>query len=102
MTYKQLKEKHQKEVNKFPMAFAFSQEQLAEGMRKLGLDPSQTNMITPLGGTGGFIRTSDVPAYQQMMAGHQAEMNAAIQQDTTGDGFIYQMFYAELANHEYG
>ena len=69
-------------------------------MKKLGLNPSQTNMITNIGG-GGFIRTSDVPAWQQLIQQHQMEMQAAIQQDQTGDGFIYQMFRYELANHEY-
>jgi len=29
------------------------------------------------------------------------ETKAAIDADKTGDGFIYDMFYYELANHEY-
>lgn len=30
------------------------------------------------------------------------ELQAAIAQDTTGSGFIYEMFLCELADHEYG
>ena len=101
MTYRQLKDKQSKEVHNFPLAFAFNDEQLEKGMRKLGLNPSQLDQISAIGG-GGFIRASDVPAWQQMAQRHQIEMQAGIQQDLTGDGFIFQMFYAELANHEYG
>ena len=32
---------------------------------------------------------------------HAEEMRIAIENDTTGDGFIYQMFDYELSNHEY-
>lgn len=35
-------------------------------------------------------------------ARHEKEMAAAISDDKTGDGFIYQMFLYELNNHEYG
>lgn len=100
MTYKQLKEKHSKEVHNFPMAFAFDQYQFEAGMKKLGLHPSQTDQIINIGG-GGFIRTKDSIAWNQMLHKHDLEMKQAIQQDRTGDGFIYQMFIAELANHEY-
>ena len=30
------------------------------------------------------------------------EQKKLIEEDTTGDGFIYSMFKYELANHEYG
>ena len=33
---------------------------------------------------------------------HEEERRAAIAEDKTGEGFIYQMFLAELADHEYG
>jgi hypothetical protein len=36
-----------------------------------------------------------------MFLRHALEMNIAIENDTTGDGFIFQMFDCELCNHEY-
>ena len=36
-----------------------------------------------------------------MLDRHTEEMKRAIEEDTTGDGFIFDMFYYELANHEY-
>lgn len=36
-TYVQMKERHQKEVNEFPMMWAFNNDQFAQGMKKLGL-----------------------------------------------------------------
>ena len=41
--YDEIKEKHQQRVNNFPMIFAFSQEQLYEGMKKLGLKIKKYN-----------------------------------------------------------
>ena len=32
---------------------------------------------------------------------HRRELLDAIEADSTGEGFIYDMFYTELANHEY-
>jgi hypothetical protein len=97
-TYKQLKEKHQNEVNNFPMFFAFSDKQFAEGMQKLGLDPSQTDKIYKFGSTGGFYKREDAKTLYDMFDRHDAEMKQAI---LNSDDFIIDMFYYELNNHEY-
>lgn len=47
--YKVLKEKRQQEVNSFPIAFAFSDQQFDEGMRKLGLNPTDTDKVYSIG-----------------------------------------------------
>ena len=99
--YKALRDKHQAEVNAFPMFFAFSDSQFAEGMKKLGLKPTDTNLIYKLGGTGGFYRKSDSQALHDMFARHRKEREDAVAADLTGDGYIYDMFDYELANHEY-
>jgi hypothetical protein len=101
-SYYELKKKHQQEVNNFPMAFAFSNKQFEAGMRKLGLEPTDTDKVYFLGGTGGFYRKSDAKALHEMFERHDKEMKEAINADTTGDGFICDMFSYELANHEYG
>lgn len=99
--YTELKKRHQKEVNDFPMFFAFNDKQFEEGMLKFGLDKNDTHLIYKLGNTGGFYRKSDAKALHEMFARHNAEMTEAIANDPTGEGFIYDMFSYELANHEY-
>jgi len=36
-----------------------------------------------------------------MLTRHEKEMQEAIDADTTGEGFIFEMFDHELADHEY-
>ncbi|SCJ45405.1 Uncharacterised protein [uncultured Clostridium sp.] len=98
--YLELTKKHQKESNEFPFIFAFSNEKLIEGMAKLGLKEYETNKLLSLG-NGAFIRKSDKEKLNQMFNRHEEELKKAINEDLTGEGFIYQMFDYELANHEY-
>lgn len=100
--YAEMKKQHQQEVNDFPMFFAFSDKQFAEGMKTLGLEPEDTDKIYSLRGTGGFYRKSDSEKLHGMFDRHEKELKDAIEADQTGEGFIYQMFDYELANHEYG
>lgn len=100
-TYLILKEKHQKEFNEFPLAFAFSDKQFEEGMEKLGLKKTDTDKVYSMGG-GGFYRKTDAEAFHAMIDRHDREMTEAIEADATGEGFIFDMFSYELANHEYG
>ena len=52
-------------------------------------------------GGGGYIRKKNKKALEDLFAKHRRELQEAIAADKTGDGFIYDMFYTELANHEY-
>ena len=101
-TYKVMRDKHQQEVNAFPIQFAFNDEQFKAGMRKLGLNPEDTDQVYGCGGTGGFYRRSDAPRFYEMLERHERERQKAIDADSTGGGYIFDMFYYELANHEYG
>lgn len=48
------------------------------------------------------ISTSMEPnRLRQMLHRHRAEVDAAIEADATGDGFIHQMFLYELDRHDY-
>jgi len=100
-TYETMKNKHQNEVNAFPMVFAFSVEQFKEAMAQLGLKPDETDKIYKLSGTGGLYLRSDGPKLLEMFERHAKELSDAIDSDPTGDGFVYEMFYYELSNHEY-
>ncbi len=98
--YQLLKNRQQKEFNPFPLGAAFSKEQFAEMMQKWGLTENDTDKIISIG-YGCFIRKSDRERFDEMNARLNKEMQDAIAADKTGDGFICDMFYYELANHEY-
>ena len=99
--YQEMLERHQKEVNQFPMKFAFTQEAFERGMRELGLDPAKDKeKIVAIPG-GGFIRESDKQAFLDLFARHDKERREAIADDKDGTGYLYHMFRYELANHEY-
>lgn len=99
-TYQELKDRHQKEMDAFPLGAAFSNKQFEEMMQKWGLTVKDTDKICSIG-AGCFIRKSDKEAFFSMLKRFKDETNAAIAADKTGDGFIYDMFSYELANHEY-
>ena len=101
MTYSELKERQQQEINAFPFIWAFNESQLADGMRRLGLDPEKDKDKLCSIGAGGVIRKTDAEAMRAMFDRHRRELLDAIEADSTGEGFIYDMFYTELANHEY-
>lgn len=88
--YVELKNRHQEEVNNFPMAFAFSDKQFEEGMLSLGLQPHETDEVIDIGG-GGFIRKSDRDAYINLNKRIEEEMRNAIEDVDTGEQFIFDM-----------
>lgn len=98
--YEEIREKHQKEVNEFPIGFAFSDQQFEEQMKKLGLEPNQTNEVVSIGG-GGFIKKKDIESFEAMFKKHSDEIKKEIAKDKTGEGFIKEMFQFELANYEF-
>ena len=100
--YAQLRQRQQKEFNALPLGFAFSQKQFDEMMRGWGLDPEKDlKKIYRIPG-GGYVQKKDADLLHQTTERHDKEMEAAIAEDKTGEGFIYEMFLYELDNHEYG
>lgn len=99
--YEEMYKKQQKEVNDFPIQFAFNAEQFKQGMENLGLTVEDKDKVVAVVG-GGFIRKTDEKAFLDMFRRHKAEIRGAIAADETGEGFIYEMFLYELKNHEYG
>lgn len=98
--YLEMQVRHQEELNAFPMFAAFNKEQFEEGMKKLGLKPTNMKAIQNVG-YSMFIRKKDEPAFREMCARQYKERADAITADTTGEGFIRDMFIAEMGNHEY-
>ncbi len=101
MTYRELREKQQKEFDQFPLGAAFSEKQFNEMMEKWGLKPTDTDKIYSIG-SGCYIRKSDSSLLDELWTRHSAERKQEIENDLTGEGYVYQMFAYELANHEYG
>lgn len=93
--YSKLKAKHERQVNDFPMGFAFSDKQFTEAKEKLGV--INNNELLGLS-NGGFIKKTDNNAYTILLL----EMNKEIDEAMKDDEYLYQGFLYELANHEYG
>ncbi len=101
--YAELRQRQQEEFNSLPLGFAFGQKQFDDMMQGWGLDPDKdTDKIYKLSDTGGFYKKTDAPLIRETFARHEKEMEEAIAEDKTGEGFIYEMFLCELDNHEYG
>jgi hypothetical protein len=96
MKYLLLVNAHEQEINDFRIMWAYSDEQFAEGMKKLGLKETDTDKVVAIGG-GGFLKKSDVPAFEEMMQRHDAERMEAFKDDA----FAYDAFLYELGNHEF-
>lgn len=76
-TVKEIQARHQKEVNKFEgMFFAFSNNQLAEGLEKVGLAKDAYSEIVSLG-AGGYLRKDRKQAFHEMFERHAAERKEA-------------------------
>ena len=91
--YAELRQRQQQEVNALPIGFAFGNRQFEEMMRGWGLDPEKDlDKIYRLGRTGGYYKKTDAQLIHDTFSRHDAELQAAIAEDKTGEGFIYEMF----------
>lgn len=103
-TYDEMKARHSKEYNDFTkdcVFFAFSMNQFNEGMKKIGLDPGDTDKVYSIGHGGCILRTKS-REYNGMLKRFTNEHNKAVADDKDGTGYIRQMFEYEMNNHEYG
>jgi len=95
LKYTELKNKHEKMFNDFPIAFSFSNKQLKEGMQKLGVsDISEVVSV----GAGGFVRKTDSEKLGRLIADMEKEMEDALKDKD----FLIEALLYELGNHEYG
>lgn len=103
-TYVQMKDRHRKEYTDFSencVFFAFSNDQFNEGMKKIGLNPTDTDKIYSTG-HGGFILRTHSKGQIELFKRFTEEEKQAIADDKDGTGFIREMFEYEMNNHEYG
>lgn len=96
MSYLELKRKHQDELSKFPLFFAFNEFQFEDGMNKLGLKPSETDKINRINACC-YCKKSDSKSYKNMYKRFALEKREALKDDN----YVLEMFQCEMKNHEY-
>lgn len=100
-TYKELRERHQKEIEALPLGFAFSDKQFEEMKQKLGV--TDNSELRRLGTAGTFYRKADQHLILDTFERHEEERQAAIFTPSgINTAYLEEMFYYEMCNHEYG
>lgn len=92
--YLDLIEKHRKELNEFPIAYAFNEQQLEEALAKLGAKKEECVSVA---GHGDIMRRTDVKAFHDMFERQKKELQEAM----TDKEFAEAAFRYEMDNHEY-
>lgn len=93
--YLDLVEKQRKEIEEFPIAYAFDEKQLAEALEKLGATKEE---CTSIYGHGDIVKKEDAPRFVQMLKRHTKEVQDALLSDKD---FALAAFLYEMDNHEY-
>ena len=93
--YLELKKKHQKEFDEFPIAYAFNDKQLEEALKKLGA--TKDECITVFG-HGDIVKRTDVKALLALLDRQDKEMKDCLANDAD---FAMAAFEYEMDNHEY-
>lgn len=92
--YLELLKKQRKELDEFPMAFAFNDEQLKQALEKLGATKEECVTIA---GAGDIMKKTDVPAFREMIKRHKEELFEMLKDDQAAE----EAFLYEMDNHEY-
>jgi tRNA threonylcarbamoyladenosine modification (KEOPS) complex Cgi121 subunit len=95
-TYLDLQEKHREELNNFPVAYAFSDQQLQEALKKLGVKSSK-ECVTVFG-HGDIVKKENAKPFIEMLKRHTKEIRDRMIAD---EEFAEAAFLYELDNHEY-
>ena len=93
--YLDLKSRHQKEFDEFPIAYAFNDEQLKEALDKLGATKEECVSVF---GHGDIVRREDAKELIAMLDSQQKELIRHLLDD---EAFAEAAFLYEMDNHEY-
>ena len=97
-SYQAMRKRQRAETDAFPLGAAITQESFDEMMRKWGLDPrNDLDKICRVQNIM-FCQKKDLPALKEMLNRHIAE----IEEGKKNPQFLYEMFYHELAETEFG
>ena len=98
-TYQEMKARHQREFNALPVGAAFTEESFRQMMERWGLTMDDVDKIYSIG-YGCYIQKKDADLLHQTTERIEREKSEALATDTTGLGYIKQMFDYELRNYE--
>ena len=93
--YLDLQKKHQKELEEFPIAYAFNDKQLEEALEKLGATKEECVTVF---GHGDIVKRTDAKAFVVMLERQREEMIENLRDDPE---FAEAAFLYEMDNHEY-
>ena len=93
--YLDLREKHRKEFEEFPIAYAFSEKQLEEALEKLGATREECVTVFD---HGDIVKKTDAKRLVELLERQQAELLTRIMDDIE---FAEAAFLYEMDNHEY-
>ena len=97
-TYKEFKERQQKETNSLPIYFAFGNAQLQERADELGFESIDDMINNVVGiGAGGFCKKED---YQDIINTFKKH-NEELKENLKNDEFLKSAFRYEMSSHEY-
>ena len=94
--YLDLQEKHRKELNEFPIAYAFNDKQLQEALEKLGAKSTQ-ECVTVFG-HGDIVKKENAKPFIELLERHSKEIKELLLSDVD---MAEAMFLYEMDNHEY-
>lgn len=93
--YMDLRNRHQREFDEFPIVYAFNDEQLKEALEKLGATKEECISVF---GHGDIVRREDADKLIQLLDRQQDELIRRILDD---EEFAEAAFLYEMDNHEY-
>lgn len=98
MTYAEYRKSEQEKMDALPIFFAFSNEQLAEQLKKRGFDTIEEGVkyIYRFGNIGGFYLKKDAEVIRAYF-NRKDELRELMQQEK----FAVEAFEYEMCNHEY-
>ena len=92
--YLDLQERQRKEIEEFPIAYAFNEQQLAEALEKLGAKKEECVTIF---GHGDIVKKENAKPFMDMLKRQMNELQIAMKEET----FAEAAFLYEMDNHEY-
>lgn len=93
--YLDLKKRHEKEFEEFPIAYAFNDKQLEEALAKLNATKAE---VVTVFGHGDIVKRENVKALIALLERHDEELKQKLKDDVE---FAEAAFLYEMDNHEY-
>lgn len=93
--YLDLQKRHRKELEDFPIAYAFNEKQLEEALEKLGATREECVTVFD---HGDIVKCTDAKALIKLLENQREEMLQRIRDD---QDFAEAAFLYEMDNHEY-